>query len=178
MAAFYLLCDLCRRSPANFEVLVQLLTRYHHNQKDTLGKWDYVPILEPRAKEGFVGLRNACATCYMNSIIQQLFMHPIISNAIMSVGDELENDWIQKRDRALADKAESAKEGGAPAGTLPLAPVAPGSVATAPSKLRHSTFYEMQQIFGHLTDSSLQYCPTCQTGGKPLADRRMSRLLK
>ncbi|QDO87216.1 Fpg/Nei family DNA glycosylase [Ornithinimicrobium ciconiae] len=27
-------------------------------------------------------------------------------------------------------------------------------------------------------DTSLQYCPTCQTGGKPLADRRMSRLLK
>jgi formamidopyrimidine-DNA glycosylase len=25
---------------------------------------------------------------------------------------------------------------------------------------------------------SLQYCATCQTGGKPLADRRMSRLLK
>ena len=27
-------------------------------------------------------------------------------------------------------------------------------------------------------DKSLQYCPTCQTGGKPLADRRLSRLLK
>lgn len=27
-------------------------------------------------------------------------------------------------------------------------------------------------------DSSLQYCPGCQTGGKLLADRRMSRLLK
>ncbi|GAA4864713.1 Fpg/Nei family DNA glycosylase [Saccharopolyspora cebuensis] len=27
-------------------------------------------------------------------------------------------------------------------------------------------------------DRSMQYCPTCQTGGKPLADRRMSRLLK
>lgn len=27
-------------------------------------------------------------------------------------------------------------------------------------------------------DSSFQYCPTCQTGGKPLADRRMSRLLR
>ena len=25
---------------------------------------------------------------------------------------------------------------------------------------------------------SMQYCPTCQTGGKPLADRRLSRLLK
>lgn len=28
------------------------------------------------------------------------------------------------------------------------------------------------------SDSALQYCPTCQTGGKPLADRRMSRLLR
>lgn len=27
-------------------------------------------------------------------------------------------------------------------------------------------------------DSTLQYCPTCQTGGKPLADRVLSRLLK
>ncbi|GLY64088.1 Fpg/Nei family DNA glycosylase [Amycolatopsis taiwanensis] len=27
-------------------------------------------------------------------------------------------------------------------------------------------------------DKSFQYCPTCQTGGKPLADRRLSRLLK
>jgi formamidopyrimidine-DNA glycosylase len=27
-------------------------------------------------------------------------------------------------------------------------------------------------------DSSMQYCPTCQTGGKILADRRLSRLLK
>ena len=27
-------------------------------------------------------------------------------------------------------------------------------------------------------DKSLQYCPTCQTGGKNLADRRLSRLVK
>ncbi|MEU4801419.1 DNA-formamidopyrimidine glycosylase family protein [Actinosynnema sp. NPDC023587] len=27
-------------------------------------------------------------------------------------------------------------------------------------------------------DKAFQYCPTCQTGGKSLADRRMSRLLK
>jgi formamidopyrimidine-DNA glycosylase len=28
------------------------------------------------------------------------------------------------------------------------------------------------------SDSALQYCPTCQTGGKKLADRRLSKLLK
>jgi len=29
-----------------------------------------------------------------------------------------------------------------------------------------------------LADKSYQYCPTCQTGGKKLADRRLSKLLK
>ncbi|MGH3932566.1 MAG: Fpg/Nei family DNA glycosylase [Pseudonocardiaceae bacterium] len=28
------------------------------------------------------------------------------------------------------------------------------------------------------TDRAFQYCPTCQTAGKPLADRRLSRLLR
>lgn len=28
------------------------------------------------------------------------------------------------------------------------------------------------------SDRSFQYCPTCQTGGRPLADRRLSRLLR
>jgi formamidopyrimidine-DNA glycosylase len=27
-------------------------------------------------------------------------------------------------------------------------------------------------------DRAFQYCPTCQTGGKPLADRRLSRLVR
>jgi formamidopyrimidine-DNA glycosylase len=27
-------------------------------------------------------------------------------------------------------------------------------------------------------ESNFQYCPTCQTGGKPLADRRLSRLIR
>ena len=31
---------------------------------------------------------------------------------------------------------------------------------------------------GLVRDSSLDYCPTCQTGGKPLADRRLSKLLR
>jgi formamidopyrimidine-DNA glycosylase len=27
-------------------------------------------------------------------------------------------------------------------------------------------------------ERSFQYCPTCQTGGRTLADRRLSRLVK
>jgi formamidopyrimidine-DNA glycosylase len=35
---------------------------------------------------------------------------------------------------------------------------------------------KVREVIFH--DSTLQYCPTCQTGGKPLADRLLSRLVK
>ena len=35
---------------------------------------------------------------------------------------------------------------------------------------------EVRSVF--FADNSLEYCATCQTGGKILADRRLSRLLK
>ena len=48
----------------------------------------------------------------------------------------------------------------------------------------HGRFGEPCPVCGDLikqviyADSTFQYCPTCQTGGKPLADRVLSRLLK
>ncbi len=42
-----------------------------------------------------------------------------------------------------------------------------------PCPVCHDTIAEVS-----FAEKSLQYCPTCQTKGKPLADRRLSRLLK
>ncbi|KAL3319510.1 Ubiquitin carboxyl-terminal hydrolase 24 [Cichlidogyrus casuarinus] len=39
---------------------------------------------------GFVGLRNGGATCYMNSILQCLFMQPGVPEALLSITDSLE----------------------------------------------------------------------------------------
>lgn len=38
----------------------------------TLVEWEYIPPVGPRLPNGFVGLKNAGATCYMNSVIQQV----------------------------------------------------------------------------------------------------------
>lgn len=50
-----------------------------------LTEWEYLPPVGPRPPRGFVGLKNAGATCYMNSVLQQLYMIEDIRNGILSV---------------------------------------------------------------------------------------------
>lgn len=41
-------------------------------------------MIGPRPFQGFVGLKNAGATCYMNSVLQQLYMVESIREGILS----------------------------------------------------------------------------------------------
>lgn len=44
-----------------------------------------------------MGLKNAGATCYMNSVIQQLYMIPSIRNSILAVegtGSDVDDDMF------------------------------------------------------------------------------------
>jgi len=40
--------------------------------EQALVEWEYIPPVGPRPVKGFVGLKNAGATCYMNSVTQQV----------------------------------------------------------------------------------------------------------
>lgn len=55
-------------------------------------KFQYEPLVAPRASCGYVGLKNAGATCYMNSVIQQLYMQPGVKEAILFVDENVPNE--------------------------------------------------------------------------------------
>jgi ubiquitin carboxyl-terminal hydrolase 9/24 len=54
------------------------------DRDEPLVEWDYLPPVGPRPLKGFVGLKNAGATCYMNSVLQQLYMVESIRVGILA----------------------------------------------------------------------------------------------
>ena len=45
-------------------------------EEDTIvTEWEFLPQLGSRPSKGFVGLKNAGATCYLNSVLQQVHNH-------------------------------------------------------------------------------------------------------
>ena len=84
-AAFNLIVGLCTNCPANLRLVADVLIEMFYTDKDdALTEWEYFPPVGPRPVSGFVGLKNAGATCYMNSVIQQLFMIEAVRDGVLA----------------------------------------------------------------------------------------------
>ncbi|RWS27831.1 putative ubiquitin carboxyl-terminal hydrolase FAF-X-like protein [Leptotrombidium deliense] len=106
------ICNSAATLNAGFEVLVALCTgcipnlkyvadtvieMFYSDNEQPLTEWEYLPPIGPRPTRGFVGLKNAGATCYMNSVCVlfcldnhfmstvELYMIPEIRDGILVV---------------------------------------------------------------------------------------------
>lgn len=52
----------------------------------------YAPAVDGRGSSGFVGLKNGGATCYMNSVLQHLYLVPGVAEDILAVCSDKENE--------------------------------------------------------------------------------------
>lgn len=91
--AFQLLQEMSETSPSNRLRLVDLLIRNHAKGGGSTD-WNYVPNQMKQSSTKYVGLLNLGATCYMNSLVQQLFMHPEFRYGILS---QPENPNVEER---------------------------------------------------------------------------------
>ncbi|XP_032888970.1 probable ubiquitin carboxyl-terminal hydrolase FAF-X isoform X1 [Amblyraja radiata] len=156
-AGFELLVALAVGCVQNLKQIVDTITDMYYAGCEALTEWEYLPPVGPRPSKGFVGLKNAGATCYMNSVIQQLYMIPAIRNGILTIegtgsdvdddasGDEKQDNesnvdprddvfsYHHHYDKPVIGKTEDRKEYNI-------------------GVLRH-----LQVIFGHLAASRLQY---------------------
>lgn len=151
-AAFDLLVGLCVGCVPNMKLLVTMLTDMFYSEKDEpLVEWDYLPPVGLRPLKGFVGLKNAGATCYMNSVLQQLYMVESIRVGLLSAegaATDLNEDFsgeeriegeqtIETNDNDTNEEKCGADE--------------------SRKEYNIGILKQVQAIFGHLAYSKLQY---------------------
>eukprot|EP01135_Chromosphaera_perkinsii_P005371 Nk52_evm52s343 gene=Nk52_evmTU52s343 len=78
---------LCSISLKCFKNVLPRIEAQNMNASHRLHQWNYFPSGMSKAGCGYVGLKNLGATCYMNSLLQQLFMIPAFRNRIFNVQD-------------------------------------------------------------------------------------------
>ena len=95
LAAYKLLAELSRNCLVNFKKISQQLIQFHHLPNPaTANDWNYMPLVTQRAECGFVGLKNGGATCYMNAVLQQLFMMPGVPEYLLSIDNETDKKSV------------------------------------------------------------------------------------
>jgi len=96
---------------------VQNLMCSHHSSSNRLRKflnygddWNYLHDILNRSFHGNVGLVNLGATCYMNSLMQQLFANPQFRFSILSRDiNIIRKRQIEKKNKLIQDKREELK---------------------------------------------------------------------
>ncbi|XP_024517294.1 probable ubiquitin carboxyl-terminal hydrolase FAF-X [Selaginella moellendorffii] len=79
--AFQLLTCLATHCIDNLKEIVDLLVKLHFSSD--IHEWEHLPSYGRKALSGYVGLKNAGATCYMNSVFQQLYMQPDVRRTVL-----------------------------------------------------------------------------------------------
>uniref|UniRef100_A0A0N5A9B1 USP domain-containing protein n=1 Tax=Syphacia muris TaxID=451379 RepID=A0A0N5A9B1_9BILA len=93
-AAYDLVISLCEDCPQNlFAVVKILMEMFYADPLSTNSiEWEYLPGFATRLPNNYVGLKNGGATCYMNSVFQQIFMIEELRNAVLNVKCDIGTD--------------------------------------------------------------------------------------
>ncbi|XP_061580204.1 probable ubiquitin carboxyl-terminal hydrolase FAF-X isoform X1 [Cololabis saira] len=156
-AGFELLVALAVGCVRNLKQIVDTLTDMYYLGCEALTEWEYLPPVGPRPTKGFVGLKNAGATCYMNSVIQQLYMIPPIRNGILAIegtGTDVDDDMsgdekqenesnVDPRDDVFSYHHQFEDK--------------PSGKSEDRKEYNIGVLRHLQVIFGHLAASRLQY---------------------
>jgi len=114
--ALKLLNAISAGSPDTLVKIVAYLDRLHrdpHWRSSRHQDWNNHHMTMERSETGFVGIKNLGCTCYMNSILQQLFMLPTFREGILSVAvnpEAPEEDLLYQFQTIFASLQESDKQ--------------------------------------------------------------------
>ena len=157
--AYSLLHKLNEKYPNSLSLVESIILRdpiWYHVGKQSLNKasWHYHPSDLERFPVRYVGLKNQGATCYMNSLVQQLFIVDDFRKAILSARVDNENNDENNEEQQQEQDTENKQIG---------------------LRSKDSVLYQIQLLFGYLMKSQKKYydtMPLCKVlkgfDGQPL----------
>ena len=113
--AFSLLLHMCKGNSKFLEEVTQYLGRFHHEphwRSSRKADWNNCATSKEKSKTGFVGLKNLGCTCYMNSVLQQLFTISSFRESILQspVKEPLEENLLYELQYIFSSLKYSAKQ--------------------------------------------------------------------
>ncbi|XP_060649387.1 probable ubiquitin carboxyl-terminal hydrolase FAF isoform X5 [Drosophila nasuta] len=163
-AACDLLIALCQHCVPNMKLLTNTLIDFVCTDTDPLREWDYLPPVGARPTKGFCGLKNAGATCYMNSVLQQLYMVPAVRVGILKAHGAATNDNEDfSGDSDMGSGGSLGPSFFAGPSTIPSLSSTSSTVASSDDGADVRKNYHViilkhvQAIFAHLGHSALQF---------------------
>ncbi len=111
--------------------------------------WGTYSSTGKRSESGFVGLSNQGATCYMNSLLQTLYMTPEFRSALYKLDFDRDSDADGGGDGAFG-KASAVPAPAAGAAAAAGAPAAAAASPAAPEKDTKAIPRELQRLFARL----------------------------
>eukprot|EP01032_Pedospumella_encystans_P008041 gene8041-9580_t len=82
---YHLLKELVGRNATHANTVYRALAALHNElPAPSATTWDYRPQRENRSATGYVGLRNLGSTCYMNSLLQVLYMNTAVREYLLN----------------------------------------------------------------------------------------------
>ncbi|XP_045395018.1 probable ubiquitin carboxyl-terminal hydrolase FAF-X isoform X1 [Lemur catta] len=162
-AGFELLVALAIGCVRNLKQIVECLTEMYYigtaiTTCEALTEWEYLPPVGPRPPKGFVGLKNAGATCYMNSVIQQLYMIPSIRNNILAIegtDSDIDDDLFSDEKQDSESNVDTRDDVFGYPHQFEDKPAL--SKTEDRKEYNIGVLKHLQVIFGHLAASRLQY---------------------
>ena len=139
VAALKLLVQLSDGHVPNLTVALELLFEQQMQRASVAASrvWHYMPAAQEKSTCGYVGLKNLGATCYLNSLTQQLFMIPEFRAAVLALPIALPPEAAPS---GTGGRDAEAAGGGGPTSSLLL--------------------YQLQRMFGYLHESQKKFLET------------------
>ncbi|EFA82122.1 hypothetical protein PPL_05027 [Heterostelium album PN500] len=166
LSCYRLMKEFAKNDHNNF-FLIERLINEEMDRVDPTSDWNYSPIDREKSIYNYVGLKNQGTTCYMNSLLQQLYHSTSLKYSLLNIKVPTFNELIlriqqqqqqQSTEGSSPQPQQQQQTSSPPQQNSPSQSVHPPHVQPSPEQIQQTNLLnQVQYLFIYLQESSKRY---------------------